>query len=71
MRSETPVQLSGPASHSSAQAVIAQTLRAAVPERALQMAADGGRGVVAGRVAWWVPWIAVCLVQLPTRAPKP
>ena len=35
--------LSGPASHSSAQAVIAQTLRDAVPERALQLAADVGR----------------------------
>jgi len=35
--------LSGPASHSSAQAVIAQTLRDAVPERALQIAADVGR----------------------------
>ena len=58
MRSETTVQcsgwasgvlggvdrwLSGPASHSSAQAVIAQTLRDAVPERALQIAADVGR----------------------------
>ena len=36
--------LYGPASHSSAQAVIAQTLRDAVPERALQIAADVGRG---------------------------
>ena len=36
--------LSGPASHSSAQAVIAQTLRDAVPERALQIAAEVGRG---------------------------
>ena len=35
--------LSGPASHSSAQAVITQTLRDAVPERALQIAADVGR----------------------------
>ena len=34
--------LSGPASHSSAQAVITQTLRDAVPERALQIAADVG-----------------------------
>ena len=29
--------------HSSAQAVITQTLRDAVPERALRVAADGGR----------------------------
>jgi len=35
--------LSGPAGHSSAQAVIAQTRRDAVPERALLIAADGGR----------------------------
>ena len=35
--------LSDPASRSSAQAVIAQTLRDAVPERALQIAADAGR----------------------------
>ena len=35
--------LSGQAGHSSAQAVIAQTLRDAVPERALQIAADVGR----------------------------
>ena len=35
--------LSGLASHSSAQTVIAQTLREAVPERALQIAADVGR----------------------------
>ena len=27
-------------------------------------------GVVAGRVAWSVLWIADCLVQLATRAPK-
>ena len=35
--------LSGPARRSSAQAVITQTLRDAVPERALQIAADVGR----------------------------
>ena len=35
--------LSGSASHSRAQAVIAQTLRDAVPERALQIDADVGR----------------------------
>ena len=35
--------LSGPAGHSSAQAVIAQTLRNAVPERALQIAVVVGR----------------------------
>ena len=35
--------LSGPATHLSAQALIAQTLRGAVPERALQIAADVGR----------------------------
>ena len=40
--------LSGPASPSSAQAMIAQTLRDAVPERALQIAADLGR--------WCSPW---------------
>ena len=51
--------LSGPASHSSAQAVIAQTLRDAVPERALQIAADVGRwcsgwasGVLGGVDRW-------------------
>ena len=27
-------------------------------------------GVVVGRVVWWVPWIADCLVQLATRASK-
>ena len=114
--------LSGPASHSSAQAVIAQTLRNAVPERALQIAADVGQrcsgwasgvvgavdrclsapashsnaqavialscesrfpsghcrlpprwvgGVVVARVAWWVVWIAGCLVHASARAPKP
>ena len=35
--------LSGPTSHSSAQAVSVQMLRDAVPERALQVAADVGR----------------------------
>ena len=35
--------LSGPASHSSAHAVIAQKVRDAVPERALQIEADVGR----------------------------
>ena len=35
--------LSGPAGHSSAQPVIAQTLRDAVPERALRIDADVGR----------------------------
>ena len=35
--------LSGPASHSSAQAVITQTLRDTVPERALQIDAGVGR----------------------------
>ena len=35
--------LSGLGSHSSAQAVITQTLRDAVPERALQIDADVGR----------------------------
>ena len=28
-------------------------------------------GVVVTRVAYWVPWIADCLVRLATRAPKP
>ena len=53
--------LSGPSSHSSARAVIAQTLRDAVPERALQIAADVGRwcsgwasGVVSA-VDRWLP----------------
>ena len=36
--------LSGSGGRSSAQVVIAQTLRDAVPERALQIAADVGRG---------------------------
>ena len=36
--------LSGPTSHLSTLAVIAHTLRDAVPERALQIAADVGRG---------------------------
>ena len=46
--------LSGPAIHSSAQAVIAQTPRDAVPERALQIAADVGRGGSGGAsgVVW-------------------
>ena len=46
--------LSGPASHSSAQAVIAQTPRDAIPERALQNVADVGGGVAVGRVVWRV-----------------
>ena len=62
--------LSGPASHLSAQAEITQMLWDAVPERALQIAAEMVGGVVVARVAWWVPWIADCLVQLATRAPK-
>ena len=48
--------LSGPASHSRAQAVITQTLRDAVPERALQLDADVGRrcsGCASGVV--WSP----------------
>ena len=67
MRSETPVQcsgwvsgvlgavdcwLSGPASHSSAQAVIAQTLR--FPSRRCSRLPMEVGGVVVGRVACWV-----------------
>ena len=63
--------LSGPASHSSAQAVIAQTLRDAVPERGCRSPAMWVGGVVVARVVWWVPWIADCLVQLATSVLKP
>ena len=28
-------------------------------------------GLVVERAVWWVVWIAVCLVQLATRAPNP
>ena len=57
--------LPGPASHSSAQAVIAQTLRNAVPERALQIAADvgwwcsGGASGVVGVVDRWLSGSAI------------
>ena len=52
--------LSGSVGHSSAQAVAAQTPRDAVPERALQVAADVGRGCsgwasgVVGAVDRWL-----------------
>ena len=50
-------RLSGPANHSSAQAVITQTPRDAVPERALQIAAEVGRGrsgCVSGVMVLWL-----------------
>ena len=86
MRSETPVQcsgwasgvldavdrwLSGLGSHSSTQAVIARTLRDAVPSGHCRSTPMWVGDVVVARVVCWVPWIADCLVQLATRAPKP
>ena len=59
--------LSGLGSHSSAQAVITQALRKAWLVSSPPMWVGD---VVAGEVAYWVPWIADCLVRLATRAPK-
>ena len=59
--------LYGPASRSSAQAVIAQTLLDAVPERALQIDADVGRwcsGCASGVVGAVDRWLSG------PRAPK-
>ena len=51
-------------------AAIAQTPRDAVPSGHCSSASMWVGEVVVARVAWWVPWIADCLVQLDTRAPK-
>ena len=59
---------SGPAGHSSAQAVIAQT---PFPSGRCSSPPMWVGDVVAGEVAYWVLWIADCLVRLATRAPKP
>ena len=63
--------LSGPAGHSSAQAVIAQTPRDAFPSGRCRSLSMWVGGVVVARVVGWVPWIASCLVGLATRALKP
>ena len=64
--------LSDPASHLSAQAAIAQMLcDARFPSGHCRSPPTWVGGVVVARVACWVPWIADCLVQLATRAPKP
>ena len=64
--------LSGPASRSSAQAVIAQTLcETRFPSGRCRLPPMWVGDVVVGRVVCWVLWIADCLVQLATRAPKP
>ena len=63
--------VSGLGIHLSAQAVTVQTLRRRrFPERALRWPAMWVGGVVVARVVCWVVWIADCLVQLATRAPK-
>ena len=53
--------------------VIADAARSSARVGALRIAADVTwvGDVVVGRVVWWVVWIADCLVQLATRAPKP
>ena len=68
--------LPGQASHSSAQAVITQTLRKGAGARVRRRCSPPMwvGDVVAGEVAYWVLWIADCLVRLATRltrAPKP
>ena len=69
--------LSGLASHSSAQAVITQTLRdagddlPAVPVGRSRLPPMWVRDVVVARVACWVPWIAGCLVRLAAQVPNP
>ena len=63
--------LSGPASDSSAQAVMCERRETRFPSGRCRLPLMWVGGVVVARVAWWVSWIAGWLVQLATRASKP